>query len=124
MKSIEDLVDLISTSRNFKEKSVNITFSTVERQAMHPIYGVPQLYHDQLNIIARYLQDIKQDIQLQCNTNGSDRILSRVNKLTRRKLKEADDWLDWNEAEHQQLDMYEKKTHLPPLMNYHQEQIY
>ena len=80
---------------------------------MHPTYGVPQIYHDQLNIIANHLTEIKQDIQLQRDANGSD-INKKVMKLTRKNLKGLDTWHKWHEAEFNQLDMYKKQNTFGP----------
>ena len=51
------------------EKTVKIGFATIERQAMHPQYGIPQLYHDQLNIIGRHLWEIKNDPKWRLHAN-------------------------------------------------------
>ena len=42
---------------------LKIGFSTISKQALHPQLGIPQLYHDQLNVIASHLYDIKNDPQ-------------------------------------------------------------
>ena len=82
---------------------------------MHPMLGVPQLHHDQLNVIAKHLQEIKQDTQLQRDTHNDDVVRPFVNKLTRRKLKETPEWFKWNAAEFHQLDQYEQQdTFRPP----------
>lgn len=41
------------------QQNVGGTFSTMDRQAIHPQKGIPQLYHDQMNVIAQHLFDIK-----------------------------------------------------------------
>ena len=70
-----------------------------------------------------YLKDIKTDTQLQRDTNNNDVVVPVINKLTRRKLKEADTWYQWNKVEFQQLNMYEKQEifgppcELPPNVN-------
>ena len=68
-----------------------ITFSTIEWQAMYPIYGVPQLHHDQLNIIAKHIDDIKHDGNTQRFQNEYDLAIPIVNKLTRKDLKNLED---------------------------------
>ena len=65
------------------------------------------MYHDQLNIIATHLQTLKLETQLQHHTNGSDKILPHAAKLTRRILKEQEDWTQWQTAEDTQLNQYE-----------------
>ncbi len=42
--------------------------------------------------------------------NGNVRnVITKVMKLTRGKLMKQDDWLEWNESEHLQLDQYDKQ---------------
>ena len=113
VKSTDHLEQLILSSRTSKEHTANITFTSIKRQAMHPTYGIPQIYHDQLNIIAQHLTSIKQDIQLQRDVNDSD-ISKKVMKLTRKKLKELDTWHKWHEAEFTQLDNYQKQDTFGP----------
>ena len=78
------------------------------------MFGVLQMYHDQMNAIASHFQTIKIDSQIQQQTNGSDIIFPTVAKLTRRTLKEKDDWIQWQQAEHQQLNIYEKQDTFGP----------
>ena len=121
--SISHLESVIAASRIAKQTTSTIMFSTISPHAMHPIEGVPQLQHDQLNIIARHLQSIKQDTTLQRDTNDSDEIRI-IRKLTRRKLKEEDDWDEWHAAEHIQLDQYETQKTLDHPVNYLLTQTY
>ena len=85
--------------------TVHITFSIIERHDMHPIYGVPQLQHDQLNIIARHIDQIKQEINTERFVNESDEVIPIMNKLTRKVPKERKDWPEWQSVEHKQLDL-------------------
>ena len=39
--------------------SVDIQIATLHKIAMHPQLGLPQLYHDQLNVIGKHLWEIK-----------------------------------------------------------------
>ena len=114
ISSLHHLKELINKSRTNGETSITLTFSTIERQAMHPIYGVPQLHHDQLNIIAQHLQEIKEDINLQRAIKDNDNPIPTINKLTRKILKNADDWPEWKASEHKQLDMYEQQDTFGP----------
>ena len=47
---------------------------------MHPSYGVPQLHHNQLNIIDKHIQDIKEEINEQWYANNSDEVLTVIAK--------------------------------------------
>ena len=114
VSSVDQLKTLITISRDKGDKMAYITFSTIERQAMHPIYGVPQLQHDQLNIIAQHLQDIKEQTNMQRFINENDNVNLTINKLTRKMLKNADDWPEWKASEFKQLDMYEEQDTFGP----------
>ena len=81
---------------------------------MYPVYGVPQLHHDQLNIIAKHLQQLGSDISRERFNNDNHDPTPVINKLTRRKLKLQDDWRDWQSVEFEQLDMYENQTTFGP----------
>ena len=59
--SIDDIRSIFNKIRNQKQHQFKIGFSTIEKQAMHPQLGVPQLYHDQMNIIGKHLWDIAHD---------------------------------------------------------------
>ena len=93
-------------------------FGLMQKTAMHPQDGVPIVFHDQLNIIAQHLSDIKQSIS-EKNAHHQTylkHILPTINamksakkkqKLTRKILKQLQDWSDWLASEHNQLDQYE-----------------
>ena len=121
---------------NETSSELTIGFATVERLAMNPQLGLPQLYHDQMNVIARHLWDISNDaewservnnaIPILETTNRDDCILTKEDratlihsgfpvriksvksqrKLSRRILKQRDDWDDWQQSEWKQLDQY------------------
>ena len=55
----------VSNARKAGTKIVTIQFATIHKHAMHPQEGIPLIYHDQLNIIATHLADIKQNIEEQ-----------------------------------------------------------
>ena len=66
--SINDIKKFISEKRTLCKKNkqtptkiceVKVTFGTIKKQAMNPQLGIPQLYHDQMNIIGQHLWDIK-----------------------------------------------------------------
>ena len=114
ISSLNDLKQAILHSKEAGDKSAILTFSTIERQAIHPVYGVPQIQHDQLNIIATHLQEIKEDIDTQRFINGNDDVVPIIHKLTRKVLKNANDWPQWKAAEYKQLDQYEEQDTFGP----------
>lgn len=50
----------------------------MEQTAMYPILGVPHLHHDQIYVIAKHLQEIKQETQLVSTRSNSKGIASPV----------------------------------------------
>ena len=99
-----------------------ISFATLNRQALHPQHGIPQLYHDQLNVIAQHLYDMRQiknkneniifetdEFTLESPLD-MERIINKVkqkhNMFTLQQLLKRDDWEKWNESIFKQLDQY------------------
>ena len=55
----QDLEAAIRTARQQDLPHVKIKFGLMQKTAMNPQDGVPIVFHDQLNIIAQHLTDIK-----------------------------------------------------------------
>ena len=115
-------------------ENIEIRFATIERAAMHPQMGIPQLYQDRLNVIAEHLWDLHHDLEwhheieeaLPClevmkkdtyqDLSDEDKqalqkalMASSVKKqwkLIRKLLQQQPDWNDWQESEYKQLDQY------------------
>ena len=51
--------------------TITITFATIKKQSTHPQYGVPQLYHDQMNIIASHLWEMSNKPEWNIEENES-----------------------------------------------------
>jgi hypothetical protein len=49
----------IQAARDKKKFKIQATFATDRSYGIHPYQGVPQIYFDQLNIIAHHLQEIQ-----------------------------------------------------------------
>jgi hypothetical protein len=88
-------------------------FATDRATGIHPQHGIPQLYFDQMNIIAKHLQDIRQEttepkIHLtQCSetkSNQPDEPTSQTFKL--HQLKKRDEWAEWQQSRYKMLDQY------------------
>jgi dUTP pyrophosphatase len=111
--------------------NIKISFATIHKQSMHPQFGVPQLYHDQLNIIGSHLWDIRNnpewnkdhntkviypEVQEKAKIATTTKILKkRPKKLTRRWLLQQHDWTDWRDSEFKQLNhYYDQKTFSEP----------
>ena len=58
IQSIAQVKEIIAKARSFKE-NIKIHFATIDKIAMHPQKGIPLIYHDQLNIIAKHIAEIK-----------------------------------------------------------------
>ena len=80
--SIAQATKLIQQLRSSTTSNTTIEVSTIHRHAMNPVFGVPQLQHDQLNVVAQHLQHIKNDVNHQRATNDSDDITPNISKLT------------------------------------------
>ena len=90
------------------------TFATEERVTIHPTLGTPQLYFDQLNIIAKHLYECKTGDEILLESDYIIPAIYHVKKkkgvgmsqFTRTELRKRDDWEEWNRSETKQLDNY------------------
>ena len=136
--SINDIKDLIHTYKRDKHAQLNVKFGTSRTHSIHPQLGVPQIYHDQLDVIGKHLWNLSQqkhhrkwtpiDLQQVTLNNNTKKILPRhvirklqhvikssktpkkPKKLTRRYLQQQEDWLDWWKSEHKQLEQYQEQN--------------
>lgn len=88
----DEVENLIQIAIQSKSDAVKIHFSTIDRQAMHPQYGIPQMYHDQLNVIGKHLWELKNDPSFNTNVDeeavchASPTIIRQVNSLSKKKF--------------------------------------
>jgi dUTP pyrophosphatase len=54
ISQIESIIQQLHKDQN----NINITFATINKQNLHPQFGVPILYHDQMNVITKYLWEL------------------------------------------------------------------
>ena len=59
VKTRKDIMEVILACKLAKLQDVSVKFSTMDKQNLHPQHGVPQIYHDQLAIIAQHIFDIQ-----------------------------------------------------------------
>jgi dUTPase len=116
--SMNDVKKAIDEAKLNKQQELKVTFSTMTKQAIHPQLGIPQLYHDQMNIIGQHLFDIKyidsiepdytRAIEVDNHTHNQIKAMKKRSKLTRGKLLkgEAGPWKEWKESEFKQWDQY------------------
>lgn len=116
---ISDITSLKKAIQQWDKPTIMFTFGTIEKQAMHPQTGVPQLYFDQLNHIRQHLFTLNHDMDWISDERYRGAVSAsratpgvlpknkrRGLKLTRKKLKMQDDWDDWLQSEHKQLNQY------------------
>ena len=113
----------LEDSRRVKLKEVHVTFATLDRQALHPQHGIPQLYHDQMATIAHHIFDIQhqqpihksikkfmsetqQDKIPYIHQHIINKLKKKFNTFTLRELKKRDDWDEWNTSIFKQLNQY------------------
>ena len=92
----------------------------IEKHAMHPQTGVPQLYFDQMHQLGKHLFALQYDpiwmsdehveggpTIAQLQTKGIiPKGRRRGMRLTQKKLMAQDDWSDWAASEKKQPDQY------------------
>ena len=57
----------------------------MHKQDIHPQLGIPQIYHDQLNIIAEHLREIKNDPMWQ--TDAKEMVVHKLTERMENKIK-------------------------------------
>jgi hypothetical protein len=97
-------------------------FATDRSFGIHPHHGIPQLYFDQLNVIAKHLHDIKHEdnsiirsLQLSGNTPTDTDTVEQMNTdtpeggqfFTKKELQKRPDWKEWQDSIYKMLDQYQ-----------------
>lgn len=102
--NMDDLIQAISQARHTGMINPTCQFATDKSYGIHPHHGVTQFYFDQLNVIAKHLQDMKMehsDIPTDArihNMESTDEQNSMTTaplvaeKFTLKQLLKADDW--------------------------------
>jgi len=96
--SLDDAAKAIAQARQYGETTSVARFAFDEIRNNLTDEGVPQLYHDQLNIIQKHLTDI-----------AVARSAKASKKLTRRYLQTQLEWKEWEASEFKLLDQYHKQ---------------
>ncbi len=127
IQAIMDAVLQISKAREQCIIQASCKFSVDKHYGVHPQTGVPQIYFNQLNIIAQHLEEIRTE----SNTTRDKPTLPRINHITPTKtpnnapvsttantvepmgrffkqsqLQKRDDWHLWQHSKFKQLDQY------------------
>lgn len=131
---IQQIKNVISKYLSDDQPPSKITFTiaTINCQALQPELVIPQLYHDQMNIIAHHLWDLNNDPQYSKNahnnitamealhtnvtpSNNSQKqsqhrlacnSIKKAQCLTCKILQQGNNWYLWLQVEHQQLNQY------------------
>ena len=136
VKTVQDVKDRIAEHRKDRpDEEILVQYATIEKQAMQPQMGIPQIYQDQMNIIGKHLWDIQNDPAWAERVNNAMPAMEAINrndtvftkndkaqmhhagmhiktvkvtskKLTRKRLKAQSDWHEWQASEWKQLDAY------------------
>lgn len=57
IRTLKDLEDAVLQAKQARLFKATCTFATDKSHGIHPHHGMPQLYFDQLNVIAKHLQE-------------------------------------------------------------------
>jgi hypothetical protein len=71
--TIEELEAAVAQARKSGVIKATCLFATDRSHGIHPQHGVPQLYFDQLNTIAKHLQDAEREYQQSCVRTAQDK---------------------------------------------------
>jgi hypothetical protein len=122
------LADSIAQARDKGQFKVNITFTTDQSYGIHPMEGIPQLYFDQLNVIAQHLAhtptiQTATAVPPSTNNHSSDATAhgrpldpepppendhGRFFKF--KELKQRSDWPEWKQSRFKMLDQYHSQS--------------
>jgi dUTP pyrophosphatase len=133
--TLENLHQAIQQAQSLGTLKINCKFAVDRSYSMHPQEGIPQLYFDQLNTIAKHLQDIQSTVrQLQPHapTTAPSKIPTPTaappeepssQAFTLKQLKQRADWPKWKQSRFKMFDqykaqgMYSEHMALPPNAN-------
>ncbi len=119
IKNIDDLKVAIQQKRKQGQLKVTCCFATDRSFGIHPHHGIPQLYFDQLNIIAKHLKSINQDEQStiwslqQPSSNDTMSAPQTTDNpdagqfFTKKELQKCQDWNEWQQSIYKMLDQYQ-----------------
>ena len=120
VETIEDVTKIVESMKLAQQAEVQLTFLTVEKVPIHTQQGIPQLFHDQLNILAKHHQELREEATITAShispLEDDNPTIAQVQKqpdspkkLTRRYLKQCDDWEEWKDSEAKQLNQYHQQ---------------
>ena len=79
--TIKDVRDLVAEHRKSSlETDIEVQFATINKQAMQPQMGIPQVYQDQMNVIGKHLWEIHNDPDWAEQINNAMPALKAINR--------------------------------------------
>ena len=90
VSTVSEYEERVQQMRQQGSKEIEIGFATVEKAAMHPQLGVPQIYHDQLNVIGEHLWDLRYDPEWRKDIEDALPVLEVIQQDTYSELSQAD----------------------------------
>ena len=131
IQSREDLEHAVKQTRLRKMLTVKMVIATDKSYGVHPMEGILQIHFDQLNTIAKHLEDIKRDrdiaamdalpepttatVRSAAATAVSDEPppdpppapnIELAQSFTKKQLQSRPDWPDWEQGIYKQLNQY------------------
>jgi len=111
--TIEQLEQAVQQAKETGVIKATCTFATDRSYRLHPQKGIPQLYFDQLNTIAKHLQDIEAETERTtpkiCATSGHPQEHTTAQPNTLSQLKQCLDWPEWKESRYKMLNQYKEQ---------------
>ena len=80
----------MAAARLQEKIEIEVGFATIQKSSMHPQLGIPQLYHDQLNVIGEHLWQLKNDPEWRKDVEEALPILEVMKKDTLSELSSQD----------------------------------
>jgi hypothetical protein len=119
VRNTSELESIVMQARQAGRKQITIQFATIQPQPLHPQEGSLMLHYDQLNIIAKHLQepplppstDTPQSVHdtsaVICSIQDQSIDQNDLGKsFTLKDLKKRPDWNKWQQARYTMLNSY------------------
>jgi hypothetical protein len=128
INTADDLEHAVKQLRLRSQIKAKILVATDRTYGVHPIDGIQQIYFDQMNIIAKHLEEITTECQQQqhatihalSNGHTPESIITTAEpasiqlpteeqvaqSFTKKQLLKRSDWHEWEQGQFKQLDQY------------------
>mmetsp|Transcript_10383 Transcript_10383/g.14952 ORF Transcript_10383/g.14952 Transcript_10383/m.14952 type:complete len:1434 (-) Transcript_10383:2326-6627(-) len=128
----EDMEHAVRQLRLRKIIKAKLVIATDRSYGVHPIEGIMQIYFDQMNVIAKHLEEVAEDRRAEAISNDATirmvhepvtvehisplppeeppppapNIPDVAQAFTKKQIMQRDDWTEWEDGQFKQLDMY------------------